>query len=264
MKTEFLKCKVNYRLIANAILFCTLFFGKIQAQNQPVKNVVIVHGAFADGSGWRKVFDILYKKGYNVTVVQNPCSTLQADVDATNLALDKQDGSTILVGHSWAGTVITQAGVHPKVVGLVYVSGFMPDKGENTITLATSLPASPESGLMAPDAKGYSYYDKDKFHAGFAADLSKAEADFMYASQGSFIGASFGTPVTEAAWRDKPSYAVIPTEDKSINPDILRNMAKRAGSVVTEVKGSSHVSFMSHPDVVAGVIMTASMKPVVK
>ncbi len=236
-----------------------IFSGRANAQTSVVKNVVIVHGAFADGSGWRKVYDILTKKGYNVTVVQNPCSSLKDDVDATNLAIDKQDGPVILVGHSWGGTVITQAGVHPKVVALVYLSGFMPDVGENTVKWATSLPASAENGLLPPDSKGYIYYDIAKFHAGFCADLTEAEANFMAASQGSFLAASFGTPVTEAAWKTKPSFGIVAKQDKSINPDIERNMYKRAKAVITEIN-SSHVSYMSHPAEVAEVIIAASKK----
>jgi pimeloyl-ACP methyl ester carboxylesterase len=256
MKSKSLS-KLGGRLISLlAILFLFLTV-RTNAQGQFVKNVVIVHGAFADGSGWQGVYNILSKKGYNVTVVQNPCTSLKDDVDATNLALDKQDGPVILVGHSWGGTVITQAGVHSKVVALVYLSAFLPDVGESTVTWASSLPASPENGLLPPDSKGYVYYDKAKFHAGFCADLSEKEAEFMYASQGSFPGAAFGTPVTEAAWKSKPSFAIVATEDKSINPDIERNMYKRAGSVVTEIK-SSHVSYISHPAEVAAVIISAS------
>lgn len=265
MKIHSLKTYLEKYIAITVFIIGLIAAGKIvYAQSvAPIKNIVIVHGAFADGSGWQGVFNILSKKGYNVTVVQNPCTSLKDDVDATNLALDKQDGPVILVGHSWGGTVITQAGVHPKVVALVYVSGFQPDKGENTFTLATSLPAKPENGLLPPDGKGYIYYDKAKFHAGFAGDLSQEEADFMYASQGSFLAASFSTPVTEAAWKDKPTYGIVPVDDKSINPDILRNMYKRSKSIVTEIKGS-HVSFMSHPDAVAAVIISASVKSATK
>jgi len=259
MKTKFPSSKTSCGLITILTLFGLMLIGalEIQAQTVQAKNIVIVHGAFADGSGWRGVYDILSKKGYNITVVQNPCSSLKDDVAATNLALDKQDGPVVLVGHSWGGTVITQAGVHPKVASLVYLSGFQPDKGENTIKWASSLPAAPENGLMAPDDKGYVYYSKEKFHEGFAADLDKKDTDFMYASQGFIFGECFATPVTEAAWKNKPSFAVVPTDDKSINPDILRNMYKRSGSIVTELK-SSHVSYISHPDIISEVIIKAS------
>ena len=250
----------TFIVVAMAIIFSiSLRTASAQArQLAPVKNIVIVHGAFADGSGWQGVYNILAKKGYNVTVVQNPCTSLKDDVDATNLALDKQDGPVILVGHSWGGTVITQAGVHSKVVALVYVNGFQPDVGESTLTWAASLPSKPENGILPPDDKGYVYYDKAKFHAGFAADLSKDETDFMYASQGTFPGVAFSTQVTEAAWRTKPTYGVSATDDKSINPDITMNMYKRSGSIITRIKGS-HVVFMSHPKEVADVIIAASL-----
>jgi pimeloyl-ACP methyl ester carboxylesterase len=247
-------------IAAAALLFTLCFTGFTNAPQIPkVKNIVIVHGAFADASGWQGVYNILIKKGYNVTLVQNPCTSLQDDVNATNFALDKQDGPVILVGHSWGGTVITQAGVHPKVVALVYVNGFQPDVGENTGQWAGSLPAKPENGLLPPDEKGNVYYDKAKFHAGFAADLSAEEADFMYASQGFIPAAAFGTKVTEAAWKTKPTYGISANDDKSINPDITLNMYKRSGSIITKLKGS-HVVFMSHPDEVAAVIIAASLQ----
>jgi len=249
----------NKLLISVLVLLVSLLtFSTIaQAQTPPVKNVVIVHGAFADGSGWRKVYDILSKKGYQVTVVQNPLSSLKDDVDATNRILDKQDGPTILVGHSWGGVVITEAGVHKNVVGLVYVAAYQPDKGENTLKWASSLPVAPEFGILDPDDKGWVYYGKEKFHAGFAGDLSKSEADFLFASQQPIFAESFASPVAQAAWRDKPTYGIVATEDKSINPDIERNMYKRSNTIVTEIKGS-HVVFASHPDAVAKVIMAAS------
>lgn len=227
------------------------------ADAQPIKNVVLVHGAFADGSGWRALYDILIKKGYNVTVVQNPLSSLEDDVAATKLALDKQDGPTVLVGHSWGGVVITQAGDHPKVAALVYVAAFQPDQGESALTWFMKAPPAPENGVLQPDDKGIVYYDKNKFHAGFCADIPKAEADFMCASQGAFAAKGFGTPVTYAAWRDKPTYAIVATEDKSINPELERSMYKRSNSKVTEIKGS-HVVFMSQPEAVSKVIIAAA------
>jgi len=223
----------------------------------PVKNVVIVHGAFADGSGFKEIFNILVSKGYNVTIVQNPLTSLKDDVDATIRALDKQDGSTVLVGHSWGGTVITEAGVHPKVVALVYIAAFQPDRGESTAQWAGSLPAAPENGILPPDGKGVIYFDKAKFHAGFAADLPKPDADFLYASQGPIFGRCFTAAVTKAAWKVKPSYGVVPTEDRAINPDILRNMYNRSGTTVTELTGS-HLIFISKPVPVANVIVTAA------
>src|ERR1044072_2986073 len=222
-----------------------------------IKNVVIVHGAFADGSGFKKLYSILTKKGYHVTVVQNPLTSLKDDVDATRRALDKQDGPVVLVGHSWGGTVITEAGTHPKVAALVYIAAFMPDKGEATGQLAMSLPMKTEGGILPPDENGVLYFDKAKFHAGFAADVSKEEADFMADSQVPIFASCFGAPVTEVAWKIKPSYGIVATEDKALNPDIERNMYKRAGAKVTELKGS-HVVFISQANAVANVIISAA------
>jgi pimeloyl-ACP methyl ester carboxylesterase len=229
----------------------------IKNRTTTAKNIVIVHGAFADGSGFKEVYRILTKKGFNVTIVQNPLTSLKDDVDATLRVLDKQDGPTILVGHSWAGTVITEAGVHPKVVGLVYIAAFAPDKGEITGALASSLPAAPENGILPPDEKGFVYFDKTKFHAGFAADLSQEDADFMYASQVPIAVKCFTDVVNEVAWKTKPSYGIVATEDKAINPDIERNLYKRAGAKITEIKGN-HVIFISQPAAVAKVIMDAA------
>jgi len=226
--------------------------------NSAVKNVVLVHGAFADGSGWRALYNVLTNKGYNVTVVQNPLTSLEDDVNATHVVLDKQDGPVILVGHSWGGAVITEAGNHPKVVALVYVAAFQPDKGESALQWLQTAPPAPENGVLPPDNKGIVYYDKAKYHAGFCADISKDEADFMYASQGAFYAKGFITPITHAAWNDKPAYGLVATEDKSIAPEIQRNMYKRSNTKVTEIKGS-HVIFMSQPEAVAKVIVEASV-----
>jgi pimeloyl-ACP methyl ester carboxylesterase len=223
-----------------------------------VKNVVLVHGAFADGSGWKALYTVLTKKGYNVTVVQNPLTSLEDDVNATHVVLDKQDGPVILVGHSWGGAVITEAGNHPKVVALVYVAAFQPDKGESALQWLQTAPPAPENGVLPPDEKGIVYYDKAKYHAGFCADISKEEADFMYASQGAFYAKGFVAPITHAAWNDKPAYGLVATEDKSIAPEIQRNMYKRSNTNVTEIKGS-HVIFMSQPEAVAKTIIEASV-----
>lgn len=229
----------------------------IAQQKKTVKNIVIVHGAFADGSGWRKVHDILSAKGYNVSIVQNPLTSLKDDVEATKRIIDRQNGPVVLVGHSWGGTVITEAGNDSKVASLVYVAAHQPDQGENTIQWAETLPPLPENGILAPDEHGYVYYDKGKFHAGFAADVSADEAAFMYASQQPIKGAGFVETITKAAWRTKPSYGIVATEDKSINPDIERNLYKRSGTTITEINGS-HVVFMTHPEEVAAVILTAA------
>lgn len=214
---------------------------KTQANQQAVKNVVLVHGAFADGSGYKGVYEKLTKLGYNVTVVQNPLTSLADDVTATKLALDAQDGPAILAGHSWGGVVITEAGTHPNVAGLVYIAAFQPDNGETALQWFLSAQPADENGVLPANDKGIVYYDKAKYHAGFCADVDKDEAEFMYASQGAFYGQCFVTPVTDAAWRNKPTFGVIATEDKSINPDIQRNMYKRSDTKVIEVKGSHAV-----------------------
>jgi pimeloyl-ACP methyl ester carboxylesterase len=228
------------------------------ASNSSVKNVVLVHGAFADGSGYRGLYEVLTQKGYNVTVVQNPLTSLEDDAAAVKLALDKQDGPTILAGHSWGGAVITEAGNHPKVAALVYIAAFQPDNGETALQWFLTMPPAPENGVMEADEKGIVYYDKAKFHAGFCGDLSKEDADFMYASHGAFAAKCFITPITNAAWRNKPSFAIVATDDKSIVPDIQRNMYRRSNTKVTEVKGS-HAVYISQPEKVARVIEEAAI-----
>lgn len=258
MRTTHFTKKMKSILIAATMILAAFFTNNAAAQTPAgIRNIVIVHGAFADGSGFKGIYDILSKKGYNVTIVQNPLTSLKDDVAATNRAIEKQDGPVILVGHSWGGTVITEAGNNPKVAGLVYIAAFAPDKGENTAQWATSLPAAPENGILAPDANGVIYFDKAKFHDGFAADLSKDQTDFMYASQGPIFVQSFIDKVDNAAWKTKPSYGIVATQDKAINPEIERNMYKRAGIKITELKGS-HVIFISQPEAVAKVIVTAA------
>ncbi|MFV5703248.1 alpha/beta hydrolase [Flavobacterium sp. XS2P12] len=260
MKTTTLKGQLNRLFLFATLIFSFLFaITTSSAQTAPtkIKNVVLVHGAFADGSGWRNLYEVLTKKGYKVTIVQNPLTSLEDDVAATKVVLDNQNGPTILVGHSWGGAVITEAGNHPNVAGLVYVAAFQPDNGESALQWLQTAPPAPENGVLPPNDKGIVYYDQAKYHAGFCADISKEEADFMYASQGAFYAKGFVTPITKAAWRDKPAYAIIATQDKSIDPSIQRAMYKRSNTKVTEVKGS-HVVFMSQPDAVANVIITAS------
>lgn len=222
-----------------------------------VKNVVLVHGAFADGSGYKGVYESLTQQGYNVTVVQNPLTSLKDDVKATHIALDAQDGPAILAGHSWGGAVITEAGNHPNVAGLVYIAAFQPDNNETALQWFQTAPPAAENGVLPPDEKGIVYYDKAKYHAGFCGDLSESEAAFMYASQGAFYGECFVTPISEAAWRNKPTFGIVATEDKSINPDIQRNMYTRSNTKFTEMSGS-HAVYVSQPQKVAAVIADAA------
>lgn len=240
-------------LVAFAVVLSSL----TAANAQVIKNIVLVHGAFADGSGYKGVYEALTKQGYHVTIVQNPLTSLEDDVAATNLVLDAQDGPTILAGHSWGGAVITQAGNHPKVAGLVYIAAFQPDNGETALQWFQTAQPAPENGVLPPNDKGIVYYDQAKFHAGFCGDVSKEEAAFMYASQGSFYGKCFVTPITTAAWRTKPTFGIVATEDKSIHPEIQRNMYKRSNTKVTEIKGS-HAVYISQPQKVAAVIMQAA------
>lgn len=225
-------------------------------QNQSVKNVVLVHGAFADGSGWKGVYDNLTKRGYHVTIVQNPLTSLADDVAATKRALERQDGPVILVGHSWGGTVITEAGIDPKVSGLVYVSALSPDAGETTAQQYQGF--APASEFVIETTKdGFGYVSPAKFKAGFAHDVSDAEAAFMSASQVPINMSAFGTKLGNAAWRIKPSWAVIATEDKAFDQAMLIHMAERIKAKITKVS-ASHALFMTQPTVVADTIDQAA------
>jgi pimeloyl-ACP methyl ester carboxylesterase len=219
-------------------------------------NVVLVHGAFADGSGWRGVYDELTKRGYRVTIVQNPLTSLADDVAATKRALAQQDGPTVLVGHSWGGTVITEAGVDPKIAALVYVSALSPDAGETTSDQYAGFTTPPEFVIdVLPD--GFGILNRDKFKAGFAADASDADAAFLRDSQVPINMSVFATKLQNAAWRTKPSWAVVATDDKAFDRKMLRTMAERIGASITEV-AASHAVFMTQPRVVADVIEAAA------
>lgn len=221
-----------------------------------VKNVVLVHGAFADGSGWRRVHDDLTQRGFSVTIVQNPLTSLEDDVAATTRALDRQDGPAILVGHSWGGTVITEAGVHPRVAGLVYVSALAPDKGQTTGDQYVGFAGTPNF-VIDVQSDGFGYLNPEKFKAGFAHDLSDGEAAFLRDSQVPINMSVFGTALTNAAWRTKPSWAVIATEDQSFDQAMLIHMAERAGAQITKVS-ASHALYISQATVVADTIQAAA------
>ncbi len=220
------------------------------------KNIVLVHGAFADGSGWRGVYDELTQRGYRVTIVQNPLTSLADDVASTQRALDRQDGPTMLVGHSWGGTVITEAGIHSNVVGLVYVSALSPDAGETTGQQYQGFAATPEF-VIETHKDGFGFLSPTKFKAGFAHDVSDADAAFMRDSQVPINMSIFETKLKNAAWRTKPSWAVIATEDKAFDQAMLLSMAKRIGAKVTKVS-ASHAVFMTQPKVVADTIDRAA------
>lgn len=223
---------------------------------EKISNVVLVHGAFADGSGWRRVYDLLTSRGYRVSIVQNPLTSFADDVAATTRVLDTQDGPAILVGHSWGGTVITEAGTHPKVAGLVYVSALIPDAGETSGQQYEGFAPTPEF-VIDIDESGFGVLNRGAFRAGFAADVSEADAAFMADSQVPVNMAVFGEAVTAAAWRNKPSWAVIATEDKAFDQAMLQHMATRAGADITNVPGS-HALFITQAETVADVIVTAA------
>ena len=245
----------NKPIAAAAAAVALLSAAVAPAQAAPVKNVVLVHGAFADGSGWRRVADILGKDGYTVSVVQEPLTSLADDVAATKRVLDLQQGPTLLVGHSYGGVVITEAGNAPNVVGLVYIAAFIPDNGESALGLLSTAPSANNDIRATKD--DFLYLDPAAFPADFAADVAKPEANFMAHSQTMLAKAAGAAPVTVAAWHQKKSWALIATRDHNINPDLERSMAKHAGSETIEVPGS-HAVYISKPEDVARLIERAA------
>lgn len=217
--------------------------------------IVLVHGAFVDGSGWRGVYEELTQRGYKVSIVQNPLTSLQDDVAATRRVIERQPGNVILVGHSWGGSVITEAGVHPQVVGLVYVSALIPDAGETTAQQYEGFP--PATDFVIDTHDGFGIINPDRFREAFAADTREADSAFMQDSQVPINMSVFTTPLTQAAWRTKPSLAVIAKEDKAFGEGMLMHMATRINAQITEVPGS-HALFMTQAKAVADVIDTAA------
>src|SRR5712671_393101 len=222
-----------------------------------MKNIVLVHGGFVDGSGWQGVYKILKKNGYNVSIVQNPTISLEGDVAVTKRTLEAQDGPAILVGHSYGGAVVTEAGNDPKVAGLVYITAFAPDKGESVSTLIKDPPPGAPVPPILPPQEGYLFLDKAKFPASFAADVDPETASFMADSQVPWGVEALGGTISEPAWKTKQSWYLVATDDKMIPPPAQRLMAKRAGSTVVEVKGS-HAIYVSQPGAVAAVIAEAA------
>ncbi len=209
-----------------------------------MNNIVLIHGGFVDGSGWEGVYRTLKKDGYNVSIVQNPTLSLADDVAVTKRTLASQDGPVILVGHSYGGAVITEAGNDPKVVGLVYITAFAPDKGESVATLIKDPPPGAPVPPILPPQDGYLFLDRAKFRASFAADVDAERAAFMADSQVPWGVEALSGKISEPAWKAKPSWYMIATDDKMIPPDAQRSMSKRAGSTVVEVKGS-HAIYVS-------------------
>lgn len=244
-------------VVLTALSVCAAPVGASPAE--PVKNIVLVHGAFADGSSWAKVIPILQAKGYKVTAVQNPLTSFADDVAATNRALAQQDGPVILVGHSWAGVVITEAGMDPKVVGLVYVAAFAPDQGEAVGDLGKAYPPPPALAAPIVDKEGFLSLSTDAVVKHFASDLPASEARVVAATQGPISASAFGAQVSGVAWKTKPSWYIVSKLDGAIAPDEERFFAKRMKATTTELN-ASHVSMLSQPKAVAAVIMDAAAK----
>jgi pimeloyl-ACP methyl ester carboxylesterase len=246
---------MNRRTFTAALGAAALMPGLALAQTG-TRNIVLVHGLFADGSCWSEVIARLQTAGLNVTSVQNPLTTLDEAVAETRLVLDRQDGPTVLVGHSFSGMIVTEAGMHPKVSALVYVAARAPDAGEDYTALAKTFPTPPASaGIVFDGDEGR--LTEAAFLRDFAGDLPEARARVLYATQQPFHRALLTGETTNAAWRSKPSFYAVSTEDRTINPDLERFMAKRMGATTIEVK-SSHLSLISHPQEIAGLVLRAA------
>jgi pimeloyl-ACP methyl ester carboxylesterase len=243
------------------IVLLLLTCGVLSAQNQQprVRNIVLVHGAWADGSGWKGVYDILVKDGYNVSIVQEPETSFKEDVATTKRALAQQDGPCILVAHSYGGAVITEAGTDPSVAGLVYVAAHMPDSGEKESDDGKRFPSDlAKSGAIKKTQDGFTYIDPAQFHELFAADLAAEQAAFMARSQVLNFADNFSATISTAAWKTKSSWMVVAGSDRTISPELERWYAKRAKSHTVEVAGASHSVYVSHPKEVADVIESAA------
>jgi pimeloyl-ACP methyl ester carboxylesterase len=263
MKNNAIPMGVGTRIIYCAMAIMTLILSmgeNSMAQTKStavVKNIVIVHGGLVDGSGWEGVYNILKKDGYTVAIVQIPTISLADDVAFTKRAIAVQNGAVILVGHSYGGAVITEAGNDPKVAGLVYVAAFALDKGESVSALIKDPPPGAPVPPILPPVDGFLLLDKAKFPASFAGDVSPEKAEFMADSQVPWGVNAVGGTISEAAWKAKPSWYLLTTEDKMLPPDAQRLMSKRAGATVVEVK-SSHAVYVSHPQAVAHIIEEAA------
>lgn len=245
----------------SAILFA--FCNTLLGQNTPppVRNIVLVHGAWADGSGWKGVYEILAKDGYKVSIVQEPETSFKEDVAVTKRVIAQQDGQCVVVAHSYGGAVITEAANDPKVMALVYVAAHMPDAGESEAEDGKRFPSDlSKSTAIKKTADGFTYLDPAQFHEYFAADLPNELAAFMARSQVLNFADNFGAVITTPAWRSKPSWMLVPTKDRTINPDLERWYAARAKSHTVEVSGASHCVYVSRPKEVAAVIEDAATR----
>jgi len=246
-------------------LFLLVCCTAVSAQNERprIRNIVLVHGAWADGSGWKSVYDILVKDGYNVSIVQEPETSFKDDVAAVKRALAAQDGPCILVAHSYGGSVITEAGTHPSVAGLVYIAAHMPDAGESEGGNGKRFPSDlSKSSAIKTTADGFTYLDPAQFQEYFAADLPVEQAAFMARSQVLNAAESFKAVITTPAWRSKPSWMLVPTKDRTINPELERWYATRANSQKVEVPDASHAVYVSRPKEVAALIKDAASQTV--
>jgi pimeloyl-ACP methyl ester carboxylesterase len=228
------------------------------AQNSALPTIVLVHGGFVDGAGWEGVYAVLKKDGYDVSIVQNPTQSLAGDVAATRQVIAQAKGPVVLVGHSYGGAVITEAGNDPKVSKLVYITAFAPDKGESVASLIKNPPPGAPVPPILPPQDGYLFLDKTKFADSFAADVEASKAAFMADSQVPWGMAALEGAVSDPAWRTKPSWYLVVTEDRMIPPPAQQFMSKRAGATVVETKGS-HAVYVSKPDVVASIIKSAAL-----
>lgn len=247
-----------FRLAVLAAL--SLVSAVVPARADPLKNIVLVHGAWVDGSGWQPVYDILAGEGFNVTMVQEPETSFHDDVAATTRILDLQDGPTLLAGHSYGGSVITEAGEHPLVVGLVYVAAHAPDVGEDEAALGKRMPSvlGRTEGAIRKTPDGFTFLRHGEFLELFAPDLPRDQAEFAQRSQVLAAASVFTTPLTVAAWRTRPSWAVVAGDDRIISPELERWYYARAKSQTTEIAGASHSVYRSHPEEVAAVIAGAA------
>jgi pimeloyl-ACP methyl ester carboxylesterase len=251
------------RGISPSLCIIVLLFicGGLSAQDEThrVRNIVLVHGAWADGSGWKGVYDILVRDGYSVSIVQEPETSFKEDVATTRRTLALQDGPCILVAHSYGGAVITEAGTDPSVAGLVYIAAHMPDAGENEADDGRRFPSDlSKSGAIKKTGDGFTYLDPAQFHEYFAADLPAEQAAFMSRSQVPNFADNFKAVITTAAWRTKPSWVLVATKDRTINPELERWYATRAKSHTVEAQGASHAVYVSRPKEVAALIEEAA------
>jgi pimeloyl-ACP methyl ester carboxylesterase len=246
---------------AGLICLCALGISNSSAQTPgtPIKNIVLVHGAWADGSGWKGVYDILTHDGFNVSIVQEPETSFEEDVAATKRALALENGPCILVGHSYGGAVITEAGTDPSVVGLVYIAAHMPDAGENEADDGKRFPSDlSKSSVIKKTADGFTYLDPAQFREYFAADLPAEQAALMARSQVLNRADNFRAVISAPAWRSKPSWMAVATKDRAISPDLERWYAQRANSHKVEIEGASHAVYVSRPKEVAALIEDAA------